>query len=200
MINNGEKHQNCFLDCRKLILSLIWFWPVSCCRLNLSGNRVDFWALEGRNVINKRINKGASFCVRLCVCMSPCIVSVCWWEKPIRSAILQTHCFTQGGLFKLRHYITRGVMSCPKLSQWTIPLPEFMFCPEEETGEAKQTSGEVYRFWGESITKQRVKYFTRNIVLEFGQGSVYGDEYLEWKPWKDQQKKRQHHIYADVNI
>lgn len=74
------------------------------------------------------------------------------------------------GACKLGHYITRGVMSRPNLSQWTIPLPEFMLCPEEEAGETKQTCGEVYRFWGESITKHCVKDFLRprNIVLVVG--------------------------------
>lgn len=90
-------------------------------------------------------------------CMSPCVVYVCWWERPFQSTILQTQCFTQGGLARLRHYITRAIVSRPNLSQWTIPLPEFMFCPEEEAGETKQTCGEVYRFWGESITKHRVE-------------------------------------------
>lgn len=74
------------------------------------------------------------------------------------------------GACKLEHYITWGVVSRPNLSQWTISLPEFMFCFEGEAGETKQTCGEVYHFWGESITKYCVKDFLRpwNIVLVAG--------------------------------
>lgn len=74
------------------------------------------------------------------------------------------------GACKLEHYITRGVVSRPNLSQWTIPLPEFMFCPEGEAGETKQTCREVYDFGGDSITKHCIKDFLRpwNIVFMAG--------------------------------
>lgn len=72
------------------------------------------------------------------------------------------------GACELRHYITRGVMSRPNLLQWTIPLPEFMFCPEEEAGETKQACGEVYKcFWG------RIYYKKASKKIFWGHGRLF---------------------------
>jgi len=46
--------------------------------------------------------------------MPPCVVYVCWWERPIQSTILQTQCFTQGGLLApALHNTGRHVTSKP---------------------------------------------------------------------------------------
>lgn len=56
-------------------------------------------------------------CVCLvCACLHVClprVVSVCWWERPIQSTILQTRRFTQGGLLQAKalHNVGRRVTS-----------------------------------------------------------------------------------------
>lgn len=89
----------------------------------------------------------------------PCCVCLCLYRCPhtVRSdgrglskPLSFKHSPSLWGAFKLSHYITWGVLSQPKVSQWTIPLPEFMLCSEEEAGETKQRKSLQYFFffWG----------------------------------------------------
>ncbi len=103
--------------------------------------------------VHSGTNQGAAslcFCAHACMFVSPrsvCVcVCVCVDGRGLSKALSFKLNASLRGACELRHYITRGVVSRPNLLQWTIPLPEFMFCSEEEAGETKQTCGGVYKF------------------------------------------------------
>lgn len=122
----------------------------------------------------------------------PCVsqnvhVQACMYFSPRALCVLTAEAFPKhypsntalhsGGACALTHYITQGVVSRPNLSQWTIPLPEFTLCSEEEAGETKQTCwGSLQNFGGRIHYKTVYGSCSKVDVILF----VWLDVWLSW--------------------